>query len=83
MALPPIRNMVNGTPFRGGVAVALDTEFAAGGSILYVGVAGDLSLVTDDGSILVFKNHPVGYVPGLIRRVNASGTTATNMLALY
>lgn len=50
---------------------------------LYLGGAGDVSVVTSDGSEIIMKNHPVGYVQGLIQRVKATGTTATDILALW
>lgn len=52
-------------------------------SALYVGVSGDLSIVMADGTSAVLKNHPVGYVPGDVRQVKATGTTATNIVALF
>lgn len=50
---------------------------------LYVGVAGNLSVVMyGDGATVVFANVPVGIFPIQITRVNATGTTATNLVAL-
>ena len=52
---------------------------------LYVGVAGDLAVIpvgNADGAPVTFKAHPVGYVPVAIRRVLATGTSATNILAI-
>lgn len=84
MSLPKIKSIATGAPFRGGAAVApSDSADLPEVGIIYVGVSGHISVTTDDGSDLVFKNHPVGYVPGLIKRVKATGTTATDMLALY
>lgn len=50
---------------------------------IYVGVAGDISVQTAVGA-RVFKNAVAGsIIPINALKVNASGTTATNLLALY
>lgn len=55
---------------------------------LYIGVTGDVVVVTagdqsngGQGTPVTFKNA-VGYMPVMVRRVLATGTTATNILAL-
>lgn len=55
---------------------------------VYVGVGGDVSvemLGTDDAPLsLIYKNVPSGsYLLGRIRRVNSTGTNATNMIAVW
>jgi hypothetical protein len=55
----------------------------AKGVALYVGVSGDLSVETVGGRTLLFTAHPVGYAPILVKRVNATGTAATNIVALF
>lgn len=57
---------------------------------LYIGVTGDVTVVTagDNGNALagtavLFKAHPVGYMPVQVRRVMATGTAATNIVGLY
>lgn len=55
---------------------------------LYVGVAGDVTVIMASdkdptGIPVLFKAHPVGYLNAQVRRVNATGTTATNITALY
>jgi hypothetical protein len=51
---------------------------------LYVGVAGDVKAILSDGSNVVFKALSAGIVyPFSVSRVYATGTTATNILALY
>jgi hypothetical protein len=52
--------------------------FVAGG--LYVGVLGDLTAKTVDGSVLTFTNA-YGFFPGLFTAVSAS-STATDIVAL-
>lgn len=53
---------------------------------LYVGVSGDVKVLAagdDDAGGVTFKSHPIGYLPVRVRRVLATGTTATNLVALY
>jgi hypothetical protein len=51
---------------------------------IYVGVSGDIVVDTLGGQANVtFKSVPVGILPGQFKRVRATGTTATNLLALY
>lgn len=56
---------------------------------LYVGVAGDLNVITAGdntnsglGTPVLLKAHPVGYCPIQVRAVLAAGTTATNIVGL-
>lgn len=62
-----------------------DTVFFADGvaRALYVGVAGDVTLVTSGGNTVLFKAAPVGILAVACTRVNSTATTATNMVALY
>jgi hypothetical protein len=57
---------------------------------LYIGVSGDVTVVCagDNGNSLagtgrLFKAHPAGYMPVQVRRVMATGTTATSINGLY
>jgi hypothetical protein len=50
---------------------------------LYVGVTGDVTVLTAGGSTVTFKAAPVGRLDVQCQRVNATSTTATNILALY
>ena len=51
---------------------------------LYVGGAGNISLITGGGSTITFSNVNSGYVlPLEVVRVRATGTTATNLVAIY
>jgi hypothetical protein len=60
------------------------TDLAAGPARgLYVGVAGDVALVGLDDAAVVFKALPVGLHKVIFRRVNATATAATNMVAMY
>lgn len=50
---------------------------------LYVGVGGDVVAVID-GNAITFKNVATGAIlPVQCTRVNATSTTATNIVALY
>lgn len=50
---------------------------------IYVGVSGNISAVMyGDGATVVFANVPVGIFPIQATRINATGTTATTMVAL-
>ena len=51
---------------------------------LYVGGAGDVSVITRGGSTVTFTAVPAGMVlPVQVRRVRATGTTATSIDALF
>lgn len=54
---------------------------------LYIGVEGDvrvLGIDDDDSEVLVFKNVPAGTVlPFRARRILSTGTTATDIVALF
>jgi hypothetical protein len=66
-AVTPSDTVVQAVPFRA----------------LWIGVTGDVSIFFRDGTSYTFKNVPVGMfaVGGL--RVNATGTTATLIGAVY
>lgn len=50
---------------------------------IWVGVAGDVSVVCHDGSSALFVGAAAGSViPVYARRVNATGTTATNLVGM-
>jgi hypothetical protein len=51
---------------------------------IYVGGAGDIVAVCQDGTAVTFSSVPAGTVlPIKAKRVNSTSTTATNMVALY
>lgn len=52
---------------------------------VYVGGAGDIAAVgVDGGAPIVFKAVPAGVIlPIRVSRINATSTTATNMVALW
>lgn len=50
---------------------------------LFIGVSGDVRVTTVGGTIVTFRNHPSGYMPGRIARVHQTGTSATDIVALW
>lgn len=50
---------------------------------IYVGVSGNIVVVLEDGSVATLLSVPIGLLPVRAARVNATSTTATNMVALY
>ena len=51
---------------------------------IYVGVAGDVKVdMLDEGTAVVFTALPVGEHPYRVTRIYATGTAATNIVALW
>lgn len=50
---------------------------------LYVGTTGNLSVLMASGTTATFANVAVGIFPIQVQRVNATGTTAANITAMY
>ena len=51
---------------------------------IYVGSLGDVTAVRQDGVAVTFVAVPAGTrLPIAVRRINATGTTAMNLVALY
>lgn len=75
-----------GSPYVGAEAVVpSDTvSLSSVSRALYVGGAGDLSLVFDDGTTAVLSAATAGsFLPVRVSRVNSTGTTATNVVSLF
>jgi len=54
------------------------------GCVLYVGGAGDVELITAGGDDLIFTGVPAGsFMPVQVKRVKATSTTATGIIALW
>jgi len=54
-----------------------------GGNCFVVGVAGDVTVVTEAGTTVLFKACPVGfYFPITFKYIKSTGTAATNIVAL-
>lgn len=66
------------------IAPSDSTEFANATRAIYVGTAGNLVVVFPSGGAVTFTAVPAGTVLGVVaRRVNATGTTATNLVGLF
>ena len=54
-------------------------------ALIFVGVSGDVKVdCSGSGDAIVFKNVPAGSIlPVKVDRVYSTGTSATNMVALY
>lgn len=50
---------------------------------LYIGVSGNVKVVTVNNATLTFKNVPVGFFPVRVRQVFETGTTASEILSLW
>lgn len=53
------------------------------GAILYIGVPGNLRVLTEGGQDVTFQNVPIGFFPVQVTRVYATGTSATGIIALW
>ena len=56
----------------------VDLEYVT--RVIWVGTAGNLSCVMNDGKEILFLNLQVGWHPIRIKRVNATGTTASGIV---
>jgi hypothetical protein len=61
------------------------TEFNSPIRRIYVGTAGNVSITTEDGTTHVFQSVAASFYIGdaFIRKVNATGTTASNLIGFY
>lgn len=86
MAIPNTITDLN-VATRGETVTPSDVTSYANGAIaraLYVGVAGNVTLVAFDGNNVLFTAVPAGTIlPIAHTRVNSTGTTATSMTALF
>lgn len=71
-------------PYFGASAVTpADATVLATARALYIGVTGDVAVRTAQGQTVTFKAAPVGVLPVQVDKILSTGTTATNILALY
>lgn len=59
------------------------TNLSAPTRALYVGSAGGNISVQMNGATIIFTAVPIGVLPIQCSRVNATGTTSTNIVALW
>lgn len=71
----PITGAASVTPADG-------TDLARTARALWVGTAGNVAVTLADGSEVTFANVS-GLLPAVIKRVKATDTTATGILALF
>ena len=70
--------------FTSGETYTIYKQPETGGAILYVGGSGNIKLTTSSGSILTFNGLNAGtFVPVQTIKVFNTGTTATNIIALW
>jgi hypothetical protein len=84
--MPYINNRAYGTAIDARAVTASDTTDLPDGPCraIYIGGTGNVSLITGGGSLVTFSSLNSGYVlPLEVVRVRATGTTATNIIALY
>lgn len=87
--MPTPDNFTNGptspTAFDGAAITPSDTvDLPAPARAIYVGGAGNISLITLKGTTLTFQGLLAGQIlPVAAARVRATGTTATNLIALF
>jgi hypothetical protein len=60
-----------------------DGTFIPVSRALYIGGTGDLTVRMADDQTVLFTAVPVGIFPIQVDQVRATGTTATNIVALY
>ena len=66
------------------VNISEGTEAPKSGSVLYIGTGGDLKVLTVGNDEITFTNIQDGsFLPVQVLRVFSTGTTATNIIALW
>lgn len=66
------------------VNISEGTEAPKSGSVLYIGTGGDLKVLTVGNDEITFTNIQDGsFLPVQVLRVFATGTTASNIIALW
>jgi hypothetical protein len=72
-------------PARKAVAVTpSDTaDLASVPRSLFIGVDGDIAVIMADDTASVILKNATGMLPIMVKRVLATGTTATNIIAVY
>jgi len=72
-----------GTTLASGVSYTIYAAPETNGCVLYVGGGGDLKVKMVSGKVVTFVNMQVGFVPLHVTHVYSTGTTATNIIALW
>lgn len=81
----PWVNIVTSPAFHAFAIVKSDSaDFDVAVRGIYVGVTGDVAVVTVNNEVVVFKAFPAGQIiPIMAKRVNSTNTSATDMVGLY
>ena len=75
---------IEGQPVNGAAVSKNDDNDLPYLARVYVGGTGAVKVTTGDGDVVTFSGVPAGDVlPVLVRRVWSTGTTATNMVAVW
>jgi hypothetical protein len=73
--------------YTGGEAVTpndtVPTEFTKFARALWIGTTGHVKLITTDGTTLTLNSVPVGELKVQCKQVLSTGTTASNIVALW
>jgi hypothetical protein len=86
MATPSSNVENTSTPavYAGAVTTSDSTNLSSTARALYIGTGGDVVALMPDDSEVTFKNAQSGQIlPVRVKRVNATNTTASNIVALY
>jgi len=73
------------TPADGAAAITPDdsNDLPTRSRAIYVGVSGHIKMTMVNGDIVTRKNVPVGEWPWRVKRIWATGTTASELIADY
>jgi hypothetical protein len=70
--------------YRGAAVTKSDATILPQTRALYVGVTGDVAVIfAGDTAAVTLKAVPVGILPVQVTKVMSTGTTATDIVALY
>lgn len=79
-----VRTISHGQVSAQAVTPSDTVNFSKATRALYIGGAGNIAVVMADGTTVTFNNPALGVVHLLsVLRVNATNTTATNIVALF
>jgi len=80
-----VKKNIGGSKAVGSIVVTpSDSTVLETTSGLYLGTSGDVAVTMKDGTNVIFKSLAAGVVhPICVTKVKPSGTTATNILAVY
>ena len=59
------------------------TDLTASSRALYIGTSGDVKVTTVGGETVTFASVPVGVLPVRVQRVWATGTDASDIIAIW